>query len=172
LSPIAAVVLGVTVVVALSIIVSTLRLGIGPLPTSAPVRRTMLGLCPPETTGIVYELGSGWGGLARALARRCPQARVIGIEAAFVPWAFSRVVLAVAPIANLSFERGSFFDRDLGSASLCVCYLFTGAMQRLSERLAPTTTVVTSTFALPGRPADVTVRADDLYRTPVYRYRN
>ncbi len=89
-----------------------------------------------------------------------------------MPWAFSRLVLALAPLENLTFERGSFLNRDLSTASLCVCYLLTGAMQRLSERLSPTTTVVTSTFALPGRPADVTIRADDLYRTPVYRYRN
>jgi hypothetical protein len=58
----------------------------------------------------------------------------------------------------------------LDDASLAVCYLFTGAMQRLSERLPASVVVITSTFALPGRTPAQTLRADDLYRTPVYRY--
>jgi 16S rRNA A1518/A1519 N6-dimethyltransferase RsmA/KsgA/DIM1 with predicted DNA glycosylase/AP lyase activity len=118
----------------------------------------------------VLELGSGWGGLARALARRCPKAQVIGIEAAFVPWAFSRLVQALAPLPNLTLRRADFLSQPLDQASLAVCYLFTGAMQRLSERLSPGTLIVSSTFALPGRAAAQTLRADDLYRTPIYLY--
>jgi hypothetical protein len=165
-----AVVVACVALAALSLIVSTLRLGIGPLPTSRKVRALMLSLCPEDTRGTVYELGSGWGGLARALARRCPQAQIIGVEAALLPWAFSRLVLALAPLPNLELRRADFFTLPLDGASLAVCYLFTGAMQQLSARLAPATRVVTSTFALPGRTPAQTVRADDLYRTPVYRY--
>jgi hypothetical protein len=166
----AVIVLGLVALAALSLVVSTLRLGIGPLPTSRKVRALMLSLCPPETTGLVYELGSGWGGLARAVARQCPQARVVGVEAALVPWAFARLVQALAPEPNLSYRRADFFQQPLSEASLVVCYLFTGAMQRLSTVLGPRTAVVTSTFALPGRSPEQTLRAADLYRTPVYRY--
>jgi len=169
-SPSAAAVLAVTAFAALSLILSTLRLGIGPSPTSPAVRRLMLSLIPRETAGPVYELGSGWGGLARALARHCPQAQVVALEAALLPWAFSRLVQALAPLPNLELRRGNFFDVPLESPSLVVCYLFTGAMQRLAERLPAGTAVVTSTFALPGRAPAQTLRADDLYRTPVYRY--
>jgi hypothetical protein len=165
-----AVLVGCAALAALSLILSTLRLGIGPLPTSRKVRALMLSLVPEDTRGTVYELGSGWGGLARALARRCPHASVVGVEAALLPWAFSRLTLALAPIPNLELRHADFFTLPLDGASLAVCYLFTGAMQRLGARLAPTTSVVTSTFALPGRTPVQTVRADDLYRTPIYRY--
>jgi hypothetical protein len=170
MSPAAALVLSVTALAALSLIISTLRLGIGPVPTSRPVRALMLSLVPPETSGLIYELGSGWGGLARALARHCPGAQVVAIEGSFLPWAFSRLVHALAPLPNLELRRANFFEVPLEPAAVAVCYLFTGAMQRLAQRLPAATTVVTSTFALPGRTATQTLRADDLYRTPIYRY--
>jgi hypothetical protein len=155
---------------ALSLIVSTLRLGIGPLPTSRKVRALILSLCPADTRGTIFELGSGWGGLSRALARHCPQANVVGIEAALLPWAFSRLINTLAPLPNLKFQRADFFTVPLDGAALAVCYLFTGAMQRLGERLPASVAVISSTFALPGRTPAQTLRAEDLYRTPVYRY--
>jgi hypothetical protein len=170
LSPFAALALAIAGLAALSLIVSTLRLGIGPLPTSREVRGLILSLCPEDTRGLAYELGSGWGGLARALARRCPRAQVVGLEAAFVPWAFSRMVQALVPLPNLTLRRADFLKQPLDEAALAVCYLFTGAMQRLSTHLSPRTTLVSSTFALPGRTPAQTVRANDLYRTPVYLY--
>lgn len=166
-------VLGVAAAVALSVIVSTLRLGIGPLPTSGAVREAVLELCPPAVEGTVYELGAGWGGLARALARRCPEAQVVAVEASWVPWAFCALVQRLAPVKNLRLVRASFFELPLGEAELLVCYLFTGAMTELAARVRfkPGALLISAVFALPGRQPEVTVRADDLYRSPVYRYR-
>ena len=48
---------------------STLRTATPPLPTSPSVRKTLLAMLPSQVDGPVYELGSGWGGLARTLAR-------------------------------------------------------------------------------------------------------
>ena len=131
------------------------------------------GVLGKGATGTVYELGSGWGGLARALARRCPQAQVVGVEASRVPWMFSALVQRVAPVPNLRFVRGDFFAQPLAEADVLVCYLFTGGMRQLSERvkLKPGAVLISSTFALPGRTASETVRAKDLYSSPVYRYR-
>lgn len=167
------VVLALVVVAAASLIYSTLKLGIGPLPTSRAVREKVLELCPPETTGVAYELGSGWGGLGRALARRCPKAQVIAVEAALVPWVFSALVQRFAPLPNLRFVRGSFYQQPLGEADLMVCYLFTSGMEELARRLRmkPGAVLVSSTFALPGHTATDVVRASDLYASPVYRYR-
>jgi hypothetical protein len=164
--------LALIITAAASIIGSTLRLGIGPLPTSAKVRRAVLELCPPETTGRAYELGSGWGGLARALARRCPGAQVVAVEAALVPWAFSALVQRLAPLPNLAVVRGSFYGYPLGDAQLLVCYLFTGGMRELGERLRlkPGAMLISAVFALPGREAETVARAADVYRSPVYRY--
>lgn len=157
----------------LSVLWSAMTLGIGPVPTSRAVRSVMLELTPADATGTVYELGSGWGGLARALARRCPKAQVIAVEASRVPWAFSALLQRVRPLPNLRIVRGDFFEQPLADADVLVCYLFTGGMQKLAERvkLKSGAVLVSSTFALPGRVADDTVRASDLYSSPVYRYR-
>jgi hypothetical protein len=137
------------------------------------VREVLLELVPAETHGLVYELGSGWGGLARALARRCPNARIVGIEAALLPWAFSAVMQRLAPLPNLSFVRGNFHGQPLADADVLVCYLFTGGMRALAERASfkKGALLISSTFALPGHTAESTVRARDLYASPVYRYR-
>ena len=166
-------VLGLVAVACGSVLWAAVRLGIGPVPTSRAVRTVMLELVPADTTGTVYELGSGWGGLARALAKRCPRATVIGVEASWVPWAVSRLVQRLSPLPNLRLERGDFFVEPLHEADVLVCYLFRGGMQALSERvkLKPGAVLVSSTFALPGREAADTVRAKDLYASPVYRYR-
>jgi hypothetical protein len=164
--------LALAVSAAASIIWSTLRIGIGPMPTSAKVRAAVLELCPPETTGTAYELGSGWGGLARALARRCPKAQVIAVEAALVPWAFSALVQRLAGLPNLRVVRGNFYEYPLGDADLLVCYLFTGGMRELGARLRlkPGAMLISAVFSLPGREAETLARAGDLYRSPVYRY--
>jgi len=166
-------VLVVVTAACVSVLWSAVALGIGPVPTSRAVRAVMLELVPADATGTVYELGSGWGGLARALARRCAGAQVVAVEASLVPWAFSALVQRVSPLSNLRIVRGDFFEQPLGDADVLVCYLFTGGMQALAERvkLKPGAVLVTSTFALPGRAADDTVRARDLYASPVYRYR-
>ena len=165
------VILALVTLAAASLVYSTLKLGIGPMPTSRAVREVIVELCPRELEGTAYELGSGWGGLARAVARRCPKAQVIGVEAAFLPWAFSALVQRVAPLPNLRFVRGSFWSHPLGEADLLVCYLFTGGMRQLAERLRlkPGAVLVSSTFALPGHTAADMVKASDLYGSPVYR---
>ncbi len=157
----------------LSVLWSAVRLGIGPVPTSRAVRAVMLELTPADASGTVYELGCGFGGLARALARRCPKAHVVGVEASLVPWAFAALVQRVRPLPNLRIVRGDFFAQPLGEADVLVCYLFTGGMQQLAQRvsLKRGAVLISSTFALPGRTADATVRAKDLYASPVYRYR-
>lgn len=164
---------GVVVAVA-SIVAATLRLGISPMPSSPRVRREVLALVPADVDGEVHELGAGWGGLALALADACPRARVVAWEASWVPWAWCRLRLALRPRANVQLRRGDFFDADLRGAQLVVCYLWTGAMTRLSEKfqaeLPDGAMVVSHTFALRGWTAEATRTVDDLYRTPVYRY--
>lgn len=165
---------GLVVVGALSVLLSALRLGIGPVPTGLRVRRVMLAQLPPEVDGTIYELGAGWGGLALALARSQPKARVIAMEASWVPWAFSVLRVALTGVPNLEVRRGDFFATDLSHAQVVVTYLFTGAMARLATKLStelkPGAYVVSQTFALPSWQPRHTEKANDLYRTPVYRY--
>lgn len=167
-------VLAVVVAAVTSMVWHTLAVGISPMPTSPKVKRVLLELLPADAEGEVHELGAAWGTLAFALADRCPRARVIAWERSPVPYLALRLRQALWPRPNLELRRRDFFEASFAQASLVVCYLWTGAMERLGPKLAaelrPGAVVVSHTFALRGvRPAE-TRRAADLYRTPVYRY--
>jgi 16S rRNA A1518/A1519 N6-dimethyltransferase RsmA/KsgA/DIM1 with predicted DNA glycosylase/AP lyase activity len=161
-------------VAGVSIILSTLRLGTPPVPTSPRVLREVLRLVPPEQQGTVLELGSGWGTLAFALADHCPRARVVAYELSPVPYAFSWLRQRLAPRPNLLLVRQDFFQASLSGASLVVGYLVPAVMTRLkpklTQELAPGSLILTHTFALRGwKPRESRV-VDDLYRTHVYLY--
>ncbi len=139
--------------------------GITPTPTGPKVRRELLELLP-DIDGPVYELGSGWGTLTAPLAKR--YSHVIGYEMSPVPWACA--ALRSVRHRSLSCRFGNFWKRDLSDAKLIVCYLYPEAMKRLVDHLPKGCTVVTHTFAIPNLTPVKTVRADDLYRTPIYTY--
>jgi len=145
-----------------------------PTPTGPRVMRAIFRLLPRRLPdGTVYELGSGWGGLAISLARVYPKHAVEGLEASPLPWLASRLRCARGP-RNLRFRYADFMKRDLSGAALVVCYLAGPQMRKLAPKLAaemrPGTLVLSHTFQLPGwRPAD-TVIADDIYQSPVYLY--
>lgn len=145
------------------------------MPTSPAVRTALLGLVPPDLEGEVLELGAGWGTLAWPLAAALPRARVIAWEASPVPFAFCWLRQRVQRRPNLELHFGDFAVADLRRARLVVTYLWTGGMATLGPKfdaeLPDGATVLSHTFAWRGREPEVTVRAGDLYRSPVYRYR-
>lgn len=162
---------------AISILVSTLRNGSPPMPSAPSLRRTMIAMTvdadPGE--GVIYELGSGWGGLARALARNHAGHVVIGVEGSFIPWCFAAAVCRFFGPPNLRFVLKDLQEMDLSDASLAVCYLSGETLRRIAPRLEnslPTgCPVVSATFAWPGRVALDVQRAEDIYRSPIYLYR-
>ena len=156
-----------------SIVWTTLRAGISPMPSSGKATRAMLDLIPENAGDCTVELGSGWGGLARALSRRRPEADIVAYELSFLPWLWSMGIARLAGHQRVTFVRRNFFDTELGEADVVLCYLFPGAMERLSKRLTqlkPGSVIISNTFRLPGWEPDEVVELDDLYRTPVYRY--
>lgn len=166
--------LTVVCVAGASIVWHSLSVGISPMPSSGLAREALLELVPVGLTGPVHELGAGWGTLAVPLARRLPGVRVIAWETSPVP--FAVLWLRARGLPNLEVRRADFFTADFTTAQLVVCYLFTGAMERLATRLRTElpagALVLTHTFALRGWEPELTGRLDDLYRTPVYRYRH
>ena len=166
----------ITVLAAIALVfVPTLVTGASPLPTSAAVRDTMIGLLPDDINGPIYELGAGWGGLAVALARRYPSTPVTAFEVSPLPWAFSRLRLLMGGPGNLTFKLGDFHRADLGDAGLVTCYLPPPAIDKLNSKLAteltPGALVLSNTFALRGwRPIDEKT-APDRHLSRVYLYR-
>ena len=161
-----------SLVLLLSIVWTTLSVGISPMPSSRRAQSTMLDLVPDDVTGTVVELGSGWGQIARSVARRWGHLSVIGYELSPIPWMWS-VITTGAHRPRLRFYRRDFFDADLSSVGVVLCYLYPDAMTRISENpriFAPGTVLISNTFRVPGWVPDEMVELDDLYRTRVYRY--
>lgn len=157
-----------------SIIFFTLRTQVPPMPSSDGARRAILSLVPTTVGGPIHELGCGFGGLAAALSRQRPGTLVVGHEVSPVPALYAWVAGRLAR-PGFRVRLGRFERADLSEAGLVVCYLMPQQMEavgaRLAEVLRPGTPVISCAFAIPGWSPEATATADDLHRTPVYRYR-
>ncbi|HZG57918.1 class I SAM-dependent methyltransferase [Paenibacillus sp.] len=167
---------GLMLLAALSIVAASWRNGISPMPASAPVRRVVAAeVARFGRAGRVAEAGAGWGTLALAIARRNPGWTVTGIENSPVPW-LSSVALARAAglTGRVRFLRGDLFKFPYEEADLVVCYLYPGAMARLSgvlrRRLAPGARAISVCFAMPGWTPERVLTCSDAYATKVYIY--
>lgn len=151
-----------------SILFWTLRLGIGPTPTSRKVRAAIRDILPDDVSGHVMELGCGWGHLIPTLREKYPDKKIEAWERSPVPALFTEARYGIDVI------RADFFKAAPGKAGLVVCYLYPGAMERVERELIPQMPpgcwLLTHTFSLSGRVPVKTLKANDLYQTPVFLY--
>ena len=169
------VVIAVISLCCLSILWFTLKTGISPMPSSGKACRSILKASEQASEGTIIDLGSGWGTLSFALARKYPERRVIGYELSWLPWAWSQLCKSIFRLHNLKLYRLNFLTAQLPEASLLICYLHPKVMQALLKRLSSdgqklNTLLISNTFALPENQPVETLRIDDLYRTPIYIY--
>lgn len=161
--------------IALSIVWSTLKTGISPMMSSNKARQTMLNAISMDEKGALIDLGSGWGTLVIAVAKNQPNKQVIGYELSWFPWMVSVLFKYSLGLGNLTLYRKDFKNADLSSASTLVCYLFPGGMVALEDKLKHEKvnnkiTIVSNTFALPScKPTNV-IKLKDFYQTPIYVY--
>lgn len=148
--------------------------GITPTPTSPKVTQKLLEIAPELKEGLILELGSGWGTLARSLARHYPSCHVQAYEISLIPFLVSKIFQLFGRTPNLQITRLDFFQVSFAKADLIVCYLYPAAMIQLKTKfqreLKPSACVISHTFAVPGWQPYACVKANDLYRTPVYLY--
>lgn len=152
---------------------TTWRYGIGPTPTSPKVKRGVIRLFPKKIDGTIYELGAGFGTLAFAAADHYPKNQVVAIEVSPLPWAWLHLRQLFAYRPNLSIQYGDLFQLPINGAGLVLCYLYPGAMPGLKtkiEKESAQAQVITHTFAIPGWHPDQTIKAGDIYETPIYLY--
>lgn len=152
------------------------RMGVSPMPTVPRVRRAMLDHMPDGVTGTILEIGSGWGGIAVALAKKYPDAKVIGLERSPAPLLISRLRRLLHPgLKNLSFVNMDFFDYDMKDVDVIACYLSNPHMAKLepkfSAELKPGALVVSSTFYMPDWKPETVETIEGLYDTKIYVYR-
>lgn len=162
-------------IAAVSIVLTSMKTGISPSPSSGRTSRAIVTATENSGTGPIVDLGSGWGTLVIALARKYPHRQVIGYELSFVPWLFSSIRKSLSGLDNLALYRRDFLSADLSEASVLTCYLFPGGMVSLKDKLEGDTIrdvlIVSSTFALPASNPSKVIRVKDIYRTTVYLYR-
>ncbi|KIC74541.1 hypothetical protein DB41_IJ00120 [Neochlamydia sp. TUME1] len=157
------------------IIVWSIKNGIGPMPTSPPVKQILLDNLPLQEKGLIYELGAGWGTLAFLLAHKYPQCTILAYESSPIPYFFCRIRHFFSRSPHLHLQYHDFFKANLTDAKMIICYLYPVAMQKLKkkfeEELPKGAWVVTHTFAVPSWKAEQIIEVPDLYSTKIYIYR-
>lgn len=175
MSPLVLALLVLVLVVAASILWSTLRTGMPPMPSIGRAPGAMLALVEAPPRGAIVDMGSGWGTLAIRFARRFPENRVVGYEVSFFPWLVSVLLARLMGLRNLAFHRRDFREADLEGVEVLLCYLMPEGMQAVAQRLerdpGSVRWVISHCFALRGREPEAVIELADLYATPVYRYR-
>lgn len=107
-----------------------------------------------KDTPVIYELGAGWGTLALAAARACPEAQVIGYDLAPVPLMVARLHAFFGRVRNVRFMCRDFFTQDLSDADIILTYLTENLMNELGVKIScetkPGTVLICNTFGIHG----------------------
>ncbi|MCK6076054.1 class I SAM-dependent methyltransferase [Paenibacillus silvae] len=184
-----------TLIAVICIVIVSWKNGISPMPASRPVRQVVI----QEVNRIpgyadIMEAGSGWGTLGMDVVMHCPGKRLTGIENSLIPlwtsqwltWLSTGLHRAGAVTGTgrgkqrhsfkgrLRFIRGNIYTCSYAHADGVICYLFPGAMTRLTDKfkreLPPGARVISVCFALPGKEPLRTITCRDALRTKVYVY--
>jgi len=149
--------------------------GISPVSSSFKSRKKIISSISPAQEGFIYELGAGWGAVAFPLARRCPKATVVAYEISPIPWFFLKVRALIFGPPNLRILRRNFFKDNLAKATLVVCYLYPGAMQKLSAKLIneldPDANVISNTFEIPTWTPTLVQSLEDVMCPQIFHYK-
>ena len=149
--------------------------GISPVSSSFKSRKKIIRAVSPEQKGFIYELGAGWGAMAFPLARRCPDATIVAYELSPMPWLFLKLRALLFGPRNLEIVRRNFLKDNLAKASLVVCYLYPGAMEKLSAKLVwelkPSARVISNTFEIPAWTPSLIQNLDDVMCPQIFYYK-
>jgi hypothetical protein len=160
---------------AVSIVITSIKNGISPMPTSPKVKQLLVGILANEAPHKIAELGAGWGTLAFPIAKKHPHSIVVAYENSLLPYSIMNLRKALSPTPNLIIKRKNFYKENLSSYDLLVCYLYPQAMIKLRlkfiHELNPHASIYTHTFSIPYWKPQKTWEVHDLYRTKIFHYK-
>jgi len=160
--------------ITVSIIYSTVKLGISPMPSSKKAYNAIVTLIDTTGTGPIIDLGSGWGNFVVRMAKRNPQRQIVGYELSILPWITSVVLKKIFGLNNLTLYRKNFYNVNLSDASVLICYLYPEAMNKIKIKLMAEQPnvgfLISNNFALPSWQPKKTILLDDFYKSPIYLY--
>jgi len=161
--------------ITVSLIYSSVSLGISPMPSSSKAYNTMMKLVDETGTGTIIDLGSGWGNFIIRIAKRNPQRQVVGYELSLLPWLTSTLLKKLLGLQNLTLYRQNFLNANLSGASVLVCYLYPQAMEKIKDKLLleqpKIDFLISNNFALPTWQSHKVVTLNDFYKSPIYLYK-
>jgi len=132
--------------------------------SSRAAAREILNLLPRERNFTFVDLGSGLGGVLSGLARARPRGDFHGIEAAPMPFLFSRLRTALS-MPNCRVSWGDFRDFDLGGCGIVYVYLSPAAMGALwikaKREMRAGSLLISNSFDVPGVSPSMTVSTGD-----------
>jgi hypothetical protein len=151
------------------------KMKVSPMPTPQSTRKAMLGCIHQTSPKVIAELGSGWGGIALAAAKKFPEAKVIGFEGSLIPLLFSKLRLLLHPeIKNVQFEKKNFFEKDLHDVDVVLCYLSNPHMAQLEPKLDRElkcgAEIISSTFYMPHWRVREKTTVGGMYDTDIFIY--
>lgn len=106
---------------------------------------------------VVYELGCGRAGFLRALRKKYPKAKLVGVEYSFWPFVVAEIQNSFTK-SRIDIKKKSMFKVDISGADVIYCYLNAKMMEELAKKFKteckPGATVISYTFALHGMPSE------------------
>ena len=143
---------------------STFRTQVPYYPSSRAVWEAVRQLLPAGRPVRVVDIGSGLGGFVLYLARLRPDAEVVGIELAPLPWLASWLRGKLGGSQG-RFLRGDYEALDFGHFDLVFAYLSPAAMSALWRKAAAEmragSALVSYEFAIELRAPDRTIHATE-----------
>jgi hypothetical protein len=144
------------------------------------LRRTLIKLLGSRShrRNQVVDLGSGWGGLLAYLSRpgSAPELETVewrGIERSWLPWLFSRLLLALQGM-QVRIHQGNFLQKPLNSDTIYLTYLSGPAMQTLRRRFEEDQprggALISLAFAMPGWTPDQVLNLGGGPAAQIYLY--
>ncbi len=122
----------------------------------------------------IYDLGSGWGGFCRKLARAFPKAEVKGFEISPIPYWVSRLRRITSFRRSYSITKQNIFTTDVSQADIIICYLSPYHMERFKDEILPRmkkgSLLYSQGFPLKNHEADAEIKTPFSLEGKIYRY--
>ncbi|MEO7495532.1 MAG: class I SAM-dependent methyltransferase [Massilia sp.] len=139
---------------------STFRTQVPYYPSGKRVRDAVAQLLPADRAPRAIDIGSGLGGLVLDLAARRPDATLLGIELAPLPWLISQL-RARCSGSRARFILGDYEQLDFADFDLVYAYLSPAAMSALWRKaraeMRPGAILLSYEFVISEQPADVVI---------------
>jgi precorrin-6B methylase 2 len=144
------------------------------LPTKPKQRKLIIKAAQIKGNETIYDLGAGDGSMLFAIARKHPNAKLIGYEISVLPYLVSiaRKYLRPRAYKQVSLRFGDLFRQDLSKADIVFVFLLAKSYPRLAKKFAedlkPDAVVIVEAWAMPDIDPEEKLKEENLL--PVYRY--